>query len=323
MGMTEIVQAVMSPSEKLIEVVSGAIGKAYEPKHVRKMAEAKAYELKLISETIRNNSDMPINYDSTGISIDTSDYEELIKRTSSRLAYQEIAKQQNIEAVADKAYEELENETEMNTEDVDQDWVLRLFSSVENISDEEMQKIWGHVLAGEIKSPNSYSYRTLERLKNMSRQEAEIFVKVASLALRNDGACFVIGDDTILNKYDVYFSQLLALEECGLMTAQTLSLNLKLMQGSPSVIYNSKIVGVIKNNGNNEERKMTVQVYVFTESGKQLMKAVHFDSNREYAIECFNSIRCANEDLQISAYDVNWIDDKGTIHHNLVDILAE
>lgn len=32
MGATEIVQALVSPAEKLIEAVSGAIGKAYEPK---------------------------------------------------------------------------------------------------------------------------------------------------------------------------------------------------------------------------------------------------------------------------------------------------
>ena len=96
MGVTEVVQAFASPIEKLIDAVSGAIGKAYEPKHIRNMADAKAYELKIISETIRNNSDVPIVYDSTGVSIDTSNYEEIAKRASSRLAYQEITKQQNI-----------------------------------------------------------------------------------------------------------------------------------------------------------------------------------------------------------------------------------
>ena len=92
MEVTEIVQALVSPAEKLIDAVSRAIGKAYEPKHTRKMADAKAYELNVIAETVRNNSDVPIVYDSTGVSIDTSNYEEIAKRASSRLAYQEIAK---------------------------------------------------------------------------------------------------------------------------------------------------------------------------------------------------------------------------------------
>lgn len=116
MGATEIVQAVVSPAEKLIEAVSGAIGKAYEPRHVRKMAEAKAYELKLIADTVRNNSDVPIVYDSTGVSIDTSNYEEIAKRASYRLAFQEITKQQNIEAVVDRAYDELSGEEFANNE---------------------------------------------------------------------------------------------------------------------------------------------------------------------------------------------------------------
>ena len=45
MGASEIVQAFVSPAEKLIQAVSEAIGKAYEPKHIRQMADAKAYEL--------------------------------------------------------------------------------------------------------------------------------------------------------------------------------------------------------------------------------------------------------------------------------------
>ncbi len=85
MGTTEIVQALVSPAEKLIEAVSGAIGKAYEPKHIRKIA----------------------------------------KRASSRLAYQEITKQQNIEAVVDNAYEELEHAENVSSESVNSDWMFR------------------------------------------------------------------------------------------------------------------------------------------------------------------------------------------------------
>ena len=36
MSTIEIIQALVSPVEKLITAVSGAIGKAYEPKHIRK-----------------------------------------------------------------------------------------------------------------------------------------------------------------------------------------------------------------------------------------------------------------------------------------------
>ncbi len=50
MSVSEIVTAVVEPANKLIEVVSGAIGTAYEPRHIKKMADARAYELRTIGE---------------------------------------------------------------------------------------------------------------------------------------------------------------------------------------------------------------------------------------------------------------------------------
>lgn len=321
MGATEIVQALVSPAEKLIEAVSGAIGKAYEPKHVRKMADAKAYELKLIADTVRNNSDVPIVYDSTGVSIDTSNFEEIAKRASSRLAYQEITKQQNIEAVADNAYEELENAGNVSSESVNPDWMFRFFNSVENISNEDMQKIWGHILAGEIKNPNTYSYRTLEKLKNMTQQEAEHFQLVASLALENSGKNFILSDIKLLEKYNVYFVHLLELEECGLLSAQDLSLRIAASADQPDAIFNSETVGII-NGKKSESQELIIPVYVFTESGSQLIRAIHPKVNLQYFIDCLESIRKEHKDFVVTAHNINYISDEGEIDFNEKNILS-
>ena len=209
---TEIVKALVSPVEKLMDEVSGAIGKMYEPKHTKRMADAKAYEIKVISEAVRNNSDIPIVYDQTGVSIDTRNYEEIAKRASSRLAYQEIKKQQNIENVVYNAYEELKNVEKVSNEPVNPDWMTRFFNSVEDISDEKMQKIWGRILSGEIKKPSSYSYRTLEKLKNMTQKEAEHFQLLSSLALHCSRGSFILSDNELMSKYNIQFGYILELE---------------------------------------------------------------------------------------------------------------
>ena len=321
MGTTEIVQALVSPAEKLIEAVSGAIGKAYEPKHIRKMADAKAYELKVISDTVRNNSDVPIVYDSTGVLIDTSNFEEIAKRASSRLAYQEITKQQNIEAVADNAYEELENVENVSSEPVNPDWMFRFFNSVENISNEDMQKIWGHILAGEIKQPNTYSFRTLEKLKNMTQQEAKVFQKISSLALQNNERKFIFSESSILNKYGVYFSHLLELEECGLMMTQPLSLKIFVSVKKPGTIYNSELLGLISGK---EDQKQTfsMSVYVFTESGSQLIEAINPEINSQYFIDCLKSIQVNHNDFTVTAHNINSISPEGYINYNREDVLV-
>ena len=176
MSATEVIRALVSPAEKLIEAVSGAIGKAYEPRHVRRMADAQAYQVKMIADAVRNNSDVPIEYNSVGVSIDTRNFEEIVKRASSRLAYQEITKQQNIEAVVDNAYQELQGTDSVSSTPVDPDWIFRFFNAVENISNEDLQKIWGRILAGGIQSPSRYSYRTNlgEIAKSNQRRSASV-----------------------------------------------------------------------------------------------------------------------------------------------------
>lgn len=321
MEVTEIIQALASPTEKLIDAVSRAIGKAYEPKHTRKMADAKAYELNVIAETVRNNSDVPIVYDSTGVSIDTSNYEEIAKRASSRLAYQEIAKQQNIEAVVDNAYEELEKVDGVSNEPVNPDWMIRFFNSVEDISDESMQKIWGRILAGEIKKPNSYSYRTLENLRNMTQQEAEHFQKISSLALENSGRKFILSDKELLEKYEVYFGYILELEECGLMSSQELFLNLEASIEKTDSVYNSQIIGIIK--GKEETlQKFEVPIYVFTGSGSQLLTAIHPKQSSEYILDSLKSIAKNRENFVITAHSINFIENGNVINYNTKDILT-
>ena len=322
MGTTEIVQALVSPTEKLIDAVSGAIGKAYEPRYVRKMAEAKSYELKLIADAVRNNSDVPIVYDSTGVAIDTSNYEEIAKRASCRLAFQEITKQQNIESIADKAYEELESFDSVSNEPVSQDWMSRFFNSVEDISDEKMQAVWAHILASEIKTPNTYSYRTIDKLKNMTRNEAELFQKVASLSLRRGSTYFVLEDNDILNSHDVYIYHLLTLEECGLMSVQSLILNIKVSEEQPDYLMTDKYISVIRGREANKTQQLKLNIYKFTESGEQLINAIHPKTDEQYFIDCIKRIREKNSTVSVTAHRINYIADDGIINYDDVDILS-
>lgn len=321
MGATEIVQALVSPTEKLIDAISGAIGKAYEPKHIRKMADAKAYELKLIAETVRSNSDVPIVYNSTGVAIDTSNFEEIAKRASSRLAYQEIAKQQNIEAVADYAYDELESFDAVSNEPVNPDWMFRFFNSVENISDVEMQKLWGHILAGEIRTPNTYSYRTLEKLKNMTQQEAQIFQNIAAMALKSSGIYFLLENSEILKRYEIYFIHLLKMQECGLIETRPVSLTLTGSVEKPDYISNSNIIALFYGK-TNDPQKENISVYVFTESGVQLIKGLSIRSNEQYIIDCVNSIRKKQSKLRITAHHINYVKEDGSVNYDPNDILS-
>ncbi|WP_433703744.1 DUF2806 domain-containing protein [Paraburkholderia sacchari] len=53
------------------------------------------------------------------------------------------------------------------------DWLCRWRSCASQMSSDELQTLFAKVLAGEIKAPGRFSLRTLDFLKNLSRDEAE------------------------------------------------------------------------------------------------------------------------------------------------------
>lgn len=219
------------PVTKLIETVSCGVGKIYEPWHVRRMAKAKAKELEVISSTFNENLQLPVKYDDGRISIDASDANDLIQRAKNRILFQEMKKQQNIDSVIDVAYSMLEQATTVSKTPVDSDWISEFFDNVANVSNENMQVLWGKVLAGEVESPGRFSKRTLDGLKKLTQMEATIFQEVAPYVLRCPGDnensfedYFLLQslDVSLLPKYNISFPKIMVLSEAGLISENTL-----------------------------------------------------------------------------------------------------
>ncbi|MBR2506601.1 MAG: DUF2806 domain-containing protein [Bacilli bacterium] len=301
----EIIKALVSPANKLIDSVTAAIGKAYQPRHVRKMAEAKAHEIELVSKAMRENADVPIVYAKGEISVSTTDFDEFVKRAQSRLAFQELQKQQNIESVADKAYEILTEVSECSSEPVSQDWITRFFNSVEDISNEFMQSIWANILAGEVIRPKTYSLRTLEILKNISQDEAELFERVAPLACTLHGDVFFTSNMEILNKFGVYYDDILILDECGLINSDgMISLNPEISSTDPIIIHNNTYL--LKVRGAKEKNKISFGVFAFTKVGKELYSILHINSDDKYISDFADEVEKNNSgNVLITLHKIN------------------
>ncbi|MYK86328.1 MAG: DUF2806 domain-containing protein [Synechococcus sp. SB0669_bin_7] len=80
----------------------------------------------------------------------------------------------NIRVIADYAAEDLEDR-DVPDHNPDLDWINRFSNSAQDVSSDYLQKLWGQVLAGEIKSPGQTSLRTLSILRNMTQKEAQDF----------------------------------------------------------------------------------------------------------------------------------------------------
>ena len=83
-----------------------------------------------------------------------------------------------------------------------------------------MQELWARILAGEIKQPNSFSLRTLETLKNISKEEAELYVKVSKFLFYSINSDYCLFKNIpLLEKYNIKFSDILKLMDAGLFVS--------------------------------------------------------------------------------------------------------
>lgn len=97
-----------------------------------------------------------------------------------------IQKVENVEEIVSKAKQQFTADEQVPEEPVEQDWMNRFLNIAEEISDKDMQDIWGRILAGEIKKPKSYSLRTLEVMRNMSKDEAMSLMKASTFQVALD-----------------------------------------------------------------------------------------------------------------------------------------
>ena len=259
------------PLEKLIEVVSNGIGTLYRPRAIRKEADAKAYEIKVI-EKAKNEAI------AEGKLIEA----ENLSRINDRLVAKEVKRQNNIDDVVEIAANDLKETEQVSDIPVDQDWSARFFDIVQDVSDKEMKILWGKILAGEIRTPKSYSMRTMELLRNLSKEEAGIFVKVSQFVLK-ENEYFIYNETDVMSKFGICYPDIAKLTEIGLIQAgefvQKTYKALPIMNRQIGITYaNYVIILTMESNAEN----VSIPINCLTTAGQELYKLIDVSPNTEF-----------------------------------------
>lgn len=237
---------ISKPAQKLIEVVSAGIGSVFRPRSMRKEADAQAYGIRVIADAEADANVAKTSGQTRAelerIRILSEANPEILERAKIRLLSREIEGQINIEAIAEQALANLPEN--VSDQPVSDDWKRKFFLEAENICDTDLQFLWGKVLAGEVTSTGSYSLRTLEVLKHLSKHEAELFRIACNLAFR-EGWILKPGHDAnvILNPYGLDYSGLLSLRDAGLIyESDTLIKQFNDLNSTQSYMFNNNNV---------------------------------------------------------------------------------
>lgn len=303
--MDSLVRIEGKPIEKLIEVVSNAVGVLFEPWQMIRKAKAEAKSKSIIA--VEQAKTMAI------IEGDIEKAQYLV-RVNERLVKKETKRQKNIEEVVLKAGKFLETEKEVSEEPVNLDWATRFFDIVQDVSDNEMQFLWGQILAGEIKQPQSYSLRTLETLRNMTKDEAELFQKIAQFAIKRD-EIFVFSDYKVLESFGVSYSDIAKLVEIGLLqSGDFVNKVFPKVENDDNfgLVYGSYVVVVcLKANS----PSFSIPVRPFTVSGQELVKLVNIIPSVDYIKELAASIKKKSKAEVLYAV-ITMEDGKGSIEYD-------
>jgi hypothetical protein len=165
---------------------------------------------------------------------------------------------------------------------IDEDWLFAWREHAGKVSTEDLQRLWGSVLAGEVKAPGRYSIRTLEFLKTLSKAEAEMISKLAR---------YVIGERIARNQKEymeangLTFAMLLEIQDMGIISGvEALGFTTKYK----SAVEGKFILPLISHNKaliiehDDALKTLDFQVYMLTAVGRQVLGLGKFAPDIEY-----------------------------------------
>jgi Protein of unknown function (DUF2806) len=159
-------------AEKLADTVRLVVDVAVGPDRIRARAQAQT-DAALIATTGRIKE------------------QELEARAVERLRKREARRQHNIESIAVKGMQALPPPNEVSEKPVSEDWTTRFFEECQDIGDEQMQQIWARILANEVARPGSFAPRTLNVVRDLTRDDANLFARLCGFVWWVPGANFV------------------------------------------------------------------------------------------------------------------------------------
>ena len=260
--------------EKLLDYAASGIGAIAGPmlatRRARKEAEAKlitakaeADSLKLIAQAQSEARQFllePGRASSGMLEIDAGSVMQ-------RIQFQEQKRQANIAATVQDTATEL-GDKQVPEHEPDPDWTARFFDCVQDVSSEDMRKLWAKVLSGEVQGPGSTSLRTLDILKNMTAKDAAMFQELCSYVIHD----FVFKSDETETMYpSLSYGNLLLLQDAGLINADSTLVKIFRFNQSPNYTHLPYQSWILRISASDQTNKIHVPDYLLTPAGTELL----------------------------------------------------
>jgi len=238
------------PADTLIKKVSSAIGGIFAPWQIKRLAKAEAE-----ASLIKAKAEFEIT--------------DLHRRAMHRFVEEEAKRQENMEAITEKALPHLKSGSDPSK--MEDDWVTNFFDKSRIVSDSDMQELWARVLAGEANAPGFYSKRTVNFLGDLDKRDAELFSTLCSFGwfIVDFTPLVFDAEASIYNDKGLNFSTLTHLDSIGLIQFNFISGFIR--KGLPktfTVAYCGQPLTLTM--PNEKDNQLTIGSVLLTRVGKEL-----------------------------------------------------
>lgn len=208
---------------------------------------------------------------------------DLLDRGLNTLLSKTLREQKNREAVADKAFEQLEAVPPLQGSDgPSDDWMNVFEGHAANASSEMMRDMFGRILAGEIRSPGTFSLQTVQLLSVLDAVSVRVISKIAPIVV---DASAIPRD---LARKRMEYEELLTLEEVGFLKigAEMISFSKGLDPEGRCYFMgtqNALVVGFENRSGG----RLDIGGYPLTRAGRELFEAIPVDTDFQALADSF------------------------------------
>lgn len=257
------------PITKLIELAGDSIKGLLAPWQMKRMTKAQICCEQMRQKALGKSNELPIPF-------------------KDEIPNRELRQLNNISQVLSQTIMELKQIKGTISNDVDRDWGAFFFDNVQDISDDEVQKIWAKILAGEIEEPGSFSVRTLRILKDLSKEEAEYFGDLADFIIDK---CFIYTyvDDYRRNYPD---SKFIALQDAGLLQYERRGF--KPNEDYKRIMVGGANVTILNYDNIDYNSQQILFVFMLTNAGRELFTLLKPKIRTQYIDEFIHSLKSKN-----------------------------
>ena len=264
--------------EKLVGVVALGVG-AVAPHFLRARTE-NASAAKMIGDATNSAMERFRNNETGG---NESNAQIMMQAEQ----FQQKKRMANVQSIVRQSIEQMPEQVPDTP--VDHDWAARFFDNAKDVSNEEMQKLWAKLLAGEVERPGSASLRTLSILREMTQKEAELFARAVNYIFSGtDATAWMFRANASVQALpDISVSELYSLIGAGLVIPHDSEL---CRWVTPNLDAYCHIIYAGKKILRLEAKRFSIPIYDFSISGTQLAKYIEPTVNAEYLQQVANYI---------------------------------